>query len=290
MITVQLIHKGIQKKFKNGYFKLGEKYIRKWNEEGYHYRKFIRNNGEYVDNILSTVPLNTELFFWGEWEGYSYFAPYENTDTMKYPNGIHEPFHFTKNRSEEKQNTDPYIFGDTFKYCICKQNGKLYNVESNSLILFGTVYPKINRFYIDTVYVVKDHVPASQVYSNCGNEFSKVYIEETLDRLGQYLGEANEKDIKQRERVKLYSCLTWWDNKEYFSYVPCKLDDNNHGFERFYIELDDSEYNFKPYSRGKYYLEGDSKLLWRKITLQAINQGFKLGIRFTEPEILSLDI
>ena len=49
-LKVQLNHPGNQKPFidRNGYQQFNNLIIREWNDDPKHYRKFIRNSGEYL--------------------------------------------------------------------------------------------------------------------------------------------------------------------------------------------------------------------------------------------------
>jgi hypothetical protein len=277
-LIVQLNHPGNQKAFVigKGYQKVNDLIIREWNDDPQHYRKFIRNDGQYLTS-LESEPVNGKLLFWGEWEGNSVFEPIKNENDK--PNGIHEPFHSTLIRGFE--NTDPYVYGDYFKYATCKQSGQLCDLDSFSLILFGSTYPSLNAFYLDTVFVVKCHETAIDVCSNGGSKYSLVYKEETLEELeNDYLGP------EPSQVRKLYHGLTWWENKEYFSFVPCKLDGDS-DFERLKIDLSDTYFNFSANPTGKSFLRrciGISQEAWRKIMENAFSQGFYLGTRFDEPQ------
>ncbi|MCX6325720.1 MAG: hypothetical protein NT144_03560, partial [Bacteroidia bacterium] len=86
---------------------------------------------------------------------------------------------------------------------------------------------------------------------------------------------------------RLYHGLSWWDNKEYFSFVPCKLNDGK-GFERLEIDISDTYFNLSSNPTGKSFLKGTSKTpqeIWEKIVELAFQQGYYLGIRFNEPHI-----
>lgn len=278
VLKVQLNHPGNQKHFAigKGYQKVNNLIVREWNDDPQHYRKLIRNDGHYLTS-LDNQPKNGKLLFWGEWEGNSVFRPINNEKDK--PNGIHEPFHSTLIRGFE--NTDPYVYGEYFKYATCKQSGQLCDLDSFSLILFGSTYPSLNAFYLDTVFVVKCHDTAIDVCSNGGSKYSLIYREETLEELeNDYLGP----DPSQAK--KLYHGLTWWENKEYFSFVPCKPDDDT-VFDRLKIDLSDTYFNLSANPTGKSFLRGcngSPQEVWRKIVQIAFRQGFYLGIRFDEPQ------
>jgi hypothetical protein len=271
LLKVQLNHPGKEKPFKvgNGYQKVNDLIIREWNDEPRHYRKFLENEGEYITSF-NIKPQNGNLLFWGEWEGNSVFTPINSGKGI--PNGIHKAFHSTLIRGCE--NTDPYIFGDCFKYATCSQTGELTNLIPDSLILFGTT--KDIGFELDTVFVVKAFESAQSVFSNKGKNYSRVYYEETLEQLGEtYLG-PNPSKVK-----RLYQGQTWWGNKDYFSFVPCKVD-KAEAFQKAILPI-------PPMAKQKvghphqHLNKLDHIALWHFIVYEVLKQGFCLGIRFSEP-------
>lgn len=280
-MKIQLNHPGHQKPFRlgKGYKQIAHNIIREWSNDNVHFRKFIQNYGHYVDGLKNLNPKQAELYFWGEWEGNSFFNPFPRANHTVLPNGLHKLFHSTVNKGI--QNTDPYIYGDNFKYCVCKQTGHLTNLILNDLILFGTVVPSLNKFYIDTVFVIKDHNSSANVQATCGVTFSQVYKEETLEQLNEYL-----KVPTYANNNKVYQSKTWWDDKEYFSFVPCKLDYNSVGFERLFIELSNQTFQLSRNPSGKSFLSNcplTSQDLWKEIVKISIEQGFVLGVKFDEP-------
>ena len=282
-MKIQLNHPGNQKPFKlgNGYRIIGNNTIREWSNDIAHFRKFIQNNGYFLNGLNDLEPTKTELYFWGEWEGYSFFNPFARNDFRKLPNGLHKPFHSSVNKGG--QNTDPYIFGEEFKYCVCKQKGRLTSLVLDDLILFGTVLPSINKFYIDTVFVVNNHDLSSHVQATSGIDYTQVYQEETLIQLPHYLHHPTFMND-----CRIYKGKTWWDDNQYFSFVPCKLSYNNIGFERLYIDLDNEIFQLSNYPSGKSFLEKcmlSSKDLWKEIVKISKEQGFMLGIKFEEPTL-----
>lgn len=271
-ICVQLNHPGNEKKFiiGNGYKPFNNQIIREWNNDKTHYRKFIRNSGEYILN-LESQPQRNNLFFWGEWEGNSFFYPLNNGKNI--PNGIHEPFHSLAIRGF--QNTDPYVFGDCFKYATCSQTGVMQRLVAGSLILFGTTYDK--GFMLDTVFVVKSWETAINVNTNNASNYTQVYREETLEQIGEkYLGP--RPSLKSR----LYLSRTWWDDndeKSLFSYVPCKVDGDK-GFHKVVIPI-------PPMAKQKVghpfdHLDSPRRV-WDYVTKMVLQQGFYLGLKFDEP-------
>lgn len=286
-MKVQLNHPGRQKPFKlgKGYIEIGNQIVREWNNDKVHYRKFIQINGYYINDLNDTMPKYTTLYFWGEWEGNSFFTPFpknerkQKVDYRRFPNGVHKPFHSTVIRGVH--NTDPYVYGKDFKYCGCKQKGQLTRLKPDDLILFGTVVPSLNKFYIDTVFVVKNGNPSESIQKTGGMNYSQVYREEVLEQINEYL---KQPTIKNNNKV--YHSKTYWDDSNYFSFVPCKLSCGNAGFERLFIELNNPTFQLSKYPTGKSFLRNcplSPQDLWKEVVVACTEQGFVLGIQFDEP-------
>ena len=280
-MKVQLNHPGGQKPFKlgSGYSQIGNQIIREWSNDIVHFRKFIQNYGHYVNGLEDLKPTQNDLYFWGEWEGNSFFNPFPRANHTVLPNGLHKLFH--SNVIRWIQNTDPYIYGENFKYCVCKQKGSLTNLVLDDLILFGTVVPSINKFYIDTVFVIKNYDTSADVQATSGINYSQVYNEETLEQLNEYL-----KIPTYRNNYRVYLSKTWWDDKDYFSFVPCKLGYDSIGFERLFIDLNNELFQLSRNPTGKSFLNNcslSSQELWKEIVRISIEQGFVLGVKFDEP-------
>lgn len=128
-----------------------------WNQDS-HARKFMLVNGEYGD--AESSPTAGELVFWGEWEGPSrVLKRWGNSGEL--PRYLHAPVWEPPAVEGFRQNTDPWVFGDSFRYSNCKQltNGRknpsaLQRLTVGSLIVFGSGKPKEGRFILDTVIVV----------------------------------------------------------------------------------------------------------------------------------------
>lgn len=287
-LKVQLNHPGHQKTYKigGGYYLNNNMSIREWNTYSSHYRKFILNEGEYLDSLIDASPKKSELYFWGEWEGKSQFEYMQNKDTRKLPNGVHKPFHSELKKALDSQNTDPYIYGDFFKYATCKQTGALYDLEPGSLILFGSTYPSLGIFYLDTVFVVKSHESAISVFENKAKNYTQTYVQETLEQLGnEYIGAEPSKLTLYK---KLYHGQSWWDDNKFFSFVPCKISKGDAGFERLALSLNDVTLKLSKNATGKSFLPYCNlapEEVWNYVCNKAVEQGFSFGLKFTEPEI-----
>jgi hypothetical protein len=253
--------------------------IREWNADKSHYRKFIQSQGECISRPGEQVQQG-DLLFWGEWEGNSYFEPLNAWN----PNGIHTPFHSLHIRNH--QNTDPYVFGERFLYAVCKQRGRLTQLEKGSLILFGSSFK--NGFALDTVFVVGSFESVHEVAANKACNYSITYREATLEQLGDtYI------QPKPDSKLRLYSGQMYRDNQTIFSYSPCKFfnEESKKGFSRVtfpYVDLGGFEFSSNPtgikiLNSGSEYTEH----IWNAITQQVIEQGFHLGIHFQEPKNLN---
>lgn len=133
-----------------------------WNLGNRHRRRLLCHAGEYVDGNNNCVH-EDNLCFWNEYEAPTHaypIQPHRGWDYAHHYHTIVKPIPPSPNRQNNRQddvldeccdNTDPCVFGDTFKYSNCQQvpNGDLWNLPQGSLILFGSYHAK--EFYLDTV-------------------------------------------------------------------------------------------------------------------------------------------
>ena len=127
-----------------------------------HARKFIVNSGEYYDGKHSIR--DGRLYFWGEAEWDSLCREIGQGQHGIFPCYEHVvgkiPAQYCS-APVKGLNTDPYVFGDAFKYCCCQQRRKtgptrLHDLPEGSIVLFGSykINDKVAGFYLDTVFVV----------------------------------------------------------------------------------------------------------------------------------------
>jgi hypothetical protein len=95
--------------------------------------------------------------FWGEWEAQSRIVHrWSRRDGL--PTVLHQPYWRPPNIDGDRQNTDPWVFGDTFLYSNCKQitpargPSALQRLPIGSMVLFGS--GRDGEFVLDTVLVV----------------------------------------------------------------------------------------------------------------------------------------
>jgi len=129
-----------------------------WNA-GRHRRKFLKSHGRFVAEDESVG--DGDLVFWGEWEAPSYIIKrWEPKDHL--PRFLHSPVWERPPAGMMRQNTDPWVFGDSFRYSNCNQlrhkpqrkRTALQELTPGSVVLFGSTIG--GEFVIDTVFVVKD--------------------------------------------------------------------------------------------------------------------------------------
>ncbi|MBM3432376.1 MAG: hypothetical protein FJX92_05145 [Bacteroidetes bacterium] len=275
LVTVQLNHPGREKAFPDNtaFSNINNKIVRHWNSDKEHYRKFLNTPGRFIKSIGGPVQSDT-LFFWGEWEGYSIFHPFEN---LKEPIGLHTPFFCLDRMDDNKQyqNTDPYVYGDRFKYAICSQNGIMLRLDEGSLILFGS--KKKEGFVLDTVFVVKTNIDSKEVQTSGDTLFSHIYDNATLCRL---------KDVyktERRNKHKVYLGQMHTDDPNYFSYVPCATSTNlkkQKAVLRFHWIAKQQQGH--PYS----HLNNRAPIdIWNEVTTYLLDQGFYLATSMDEPAI-----
>jgi predicted nucleotidyltransferase len=257
-------------------------HIKDWNNITYnHKRKFLLNEGSYIENGKKQ---EGKLLFWGEWEPPSkvielkqqtYCPPYG-----KNPQYLHRPFLPSDDQLkiyQEKhfyQNTDPFVFGNSFIYGICQQykkkrgtnilsKTKLYSLEIGSIIIFGS---RVNfRFVIDTVFVVK----TAKRYDSL-EDVIKMNLKKYPDIVTKFIVDKNNK-VYPPHGYTLYTGATFDDPVEgMYSFVPAKVyNGEEKGFPRFFMP--DEFYKSQNNTNKIYFSESfkrDNRIIEGK------NQGF----------------
>jgi hypothetical protein len=185
-----------------------------WNI-GDHRRKFLCSPGRFVseDGSLS----DGTLVFWGEWEPPSNIIQHWRKKDFL-PLFLHEPvWERPPAGGMLRQNTDPWVFGDSFRFSNCQQLRKgrpsaLQRLTPGSLVLFGSAKRKRPEFTIDTVFVVKDSRPFSPGKSPKTDEAFRVCTVESLLTTG------NADDPFTLYRGATYEARI----NGMYSFVPCR--------------------------------------------------------------------
>jgi hypothetical protein len=272
---VQFIHPGGEHEPDDG----NEKH---WNT-GEHKRKFLRNRGQYVSGDAPDHLVTDDLLFWGEWEPESTVIRRIGNPVEHGPHYIYEPYYGAV-PTTWAQNTDPFVFGDSFLYSNCKQTTthgltQLAMLGQGSVILFGSCIAR-SRFVVDTVFVVdrwvKFYPPNYEM--EVAEHISKTFADVTLSRIAHHTATP----------FTLYFGATHAHRVgEMFSFFPCVPDgQDERGFARPTIELPGQITN--NLSQGKKMtIQADlpaMKACWDEVVRQVTKEGLMLGVTAEVPE------
>ena len=254
-----------------------------WNV-GDHARKFLTGPGVFVDS--DNARRTGELVFWGEWEGPSRVVR-RWLRRPDLPTVLHEPYWTIPDIDGPRQNTDPWVFGDTFLYSNCKQltparsPSALQRLPRGSMILFGSGLG--DEFVIDTVFVVGEIVGTYRPVDHPHDlGVDDAFDTCTLQSLGTY-----EPD-KVVATFTLYRGATVDEPVDgMFSFAPCLLrDDDEPRFPRPAVRLPGI---VNPLSRqapaGAKDLRPrhDVVAAWHDVVHQVRSAGLDLGVHLDTP-------
>jgi hypothetical protein len=276
--VVQFLHPGLEHSPDRG-----SPNFKSWNY-GNHRRKFIQATGLCTAKA-ELKPRKGIFTFWGEWEPQSSVSSL-NSDG-KGPRWIHIPqldidaiMH--QPPRGEWQNSDPFVFGKSFLYGVCRQFNSKYQtatkmakLDVNDIILFGSHIG--GNFALDTVFVVAGHEPLTSTtapQSICTELYKKV----TVDRIRI-----------PNCGLRLYSGQEW-DPDYPFSFVPCCPAD---GIAKIFtrpILVPEGPLNGKITPGLKQNFKISSLLatesrtdIWNEVVRQVTKQGCALGTHIDEP-------
>lgn len=283
-----------------------------WNATGKHGRRLIRHSGEYVNTQNQVV--NGDLAFWNEYEAPTNATPITGcSQGWEYAQNYHTIVRPIPAPPPLTQvgccvNTDPCVFGSTFKYSNCRQvpRGGLRGLPAGSLILFGARHKSSHGIYLfalDTVFVVEAAgipytVPVGNVLPFVvSNEYRRITLDNLQSRPGR-----NGLPISNFEfyRGAVPHCTNGnqISASTIFSYTPAKIFGTQNYNERCMLDL--SQLNTfmqnnnivgrRSFSPGK--TDGHSsiivngsnqnvQLIWKEVRriVQKVN-GFELGVHF----------
>jgi hypothetical protein len=246
-----------------------------------HRRKFMRAQGEWMEDADATVPRREgEIVFWGEWEAPSRLITELDRPTSRHPKYLFEPVWSRPPDHPRVQNTDPFVFGDRFLYSNCRQNTKrgplkTQRLAPGSLVIFGSGLG--GAFVVDTVFVVAHSrwVTAETIGKL---DVDPVFHAVTLGLLSLRPGGPN---------YRLYEGATPDEPiAGMFSFVPClPVEDPKLGFARPDLQLD-GVVNPRNVMAAKLTLADDlatMKAHWDAVASQVLEQDLALGTRATMP-------
>lgn len=172
-----------------------------WNTSSSHKRKFISRHGQCLSG---KALISDTLYFWGEYEPTSEAVVINKTP----PKAVFDkliPVRGIGAIPPNALNSDPYVFGEHFKYICCNMGNRKH--IPGDMILFGHFVAQSETgqltFELDTVIVIKEVVKID--HTRCTTQYYKASIEP--------MG---------REKEFFYKGYNKGENK-YFSFVPCLI-------------------------------------------------------------------
>ena len=268
-----------------------------WSREMNHFRRLVRHDGWYVDK--SGNYKNGDLAFWTEWEAVTIARPFGMDKDFFKAHFVHEvqcpptvsgAAHCGEG-SCDYLNTDPCVFGDTFKYSNYQSaRGILRRMKPGSLVVFGSYKKDKQRnkevFCLDTVFVVGDVAVDYSTNSVNSIQTSGLYKDLTLRRLPPEKNFTFYRGTTCRQKVNLKNAL--------FSFTPAKICDGV-CVPRERCVLDDirglnEHLSTAVFSKGRQGFHSEEanqdeiKAVWDDIVQQVTEQGFVLGVHFDWPQ------
>jgi hypothetical protein len=255
--------------------------IKNWNVDPKHRRKYIATTGRLVDVNDSTR--EAELSFWGEWEPPSQVTRLHAT-TPDGPCFVHRPLAPQQLPVVRRQNTDPWVFGDCFRFTLCQQMTRrgptqLRFLDRGSVMLFGSCLSQ-NRFVLDTCFVVGSFAEVNaRSYDTVRSRLDAAYDLATFSLLEGMIGSGGS--------LRLYEGATPENPVAgMYSFFPARITAGApDGFPRPVITRPDL---ITPnLTQGKRLnpqpsLE-DAAERWRDVVAQVRKQGNSLGVRADAP-------
>lgn len=290
---IQFMHPGRQKN------------LEEWNEFDElcdeHSAKFMVSPGSYVDKHHQSTAQKGKLYFWGEYEPQSKIIENYKKAPYGYPISLHQPCYPDLSKyTKHFHTTDPFVFGNCFKYIWCMQETfkDLRTLELGDLILFGSRRKKNDKEYIfglDTVFVIGTRQPYTM---NCSFDFSKVKYDDCYNK-------ATIIPLSDTVRqLTFYQGATFEDQFEnMFSFVPSRKE--NEPFAKFPIGNEEAdEINRHIVSASLKNKNGEKvvinpkksvgiscicttqnsiKKVWSAIRDKVLNDKYVLGVQFDTP-------
>ena len=217
--------------------------------------------------------------FWGEWESETRYRTLATRPEPGYPRYLHEPFWREPAGKGFRQNTDPYVFGDSFRYSNCKQlhagrPSGMQRLDLGSVLLFGG--SKDGKFLLDTVIVIAKATPWSV---HATHEIGDPTLRRvTCDSVAIF------PDITAE--FTLYEGATATSPIDgMFSFTPRRPHvDGGLGFAKPAIRLDGiiNPANYQAPKRSELSPPG-VRTAWLEVRDQVLDQGLWLGTRFASP-------
>ena len=274
-----------------------------WNCRKKHYRRLVKvSDCAYIDDEWNYHE-GEELCVWTEWESITRASKMPQSSNPLGATFIHQPKYpvsvaisakepnkyYGNGKASDALNTDPCIFGRTFKYAICRQGHDpwLRKLAENSLVLFWS--HKSDSFCLDTVFVVGknpvDYIIGSSSKIRCSQEYRNL----TLDRLDNGV------------TGTFYRGISYDKNNPppIYSFAPAaRLCDKNSACRCEFKVEDIKQLNMAIGGSGAFIKSdghfrskhecvssGRIKCVWDKLVELVMGKGFSLGVHFDWPKV-----
>ena len=203
---------------------------------------------------------------------------------MRKNGAIAHGVHFELEVSKKRQNTDPFVFGDTFYYTCC-QRKRLFGPEKGDIILFGSC--KNGKVLIDTVFVVDN--PKLEV----DDEFKKrnpIFYETVIIPMKNREGCGCADNAGTVNNV--VTGAMYYKGDYPYSFIPFKKSDGKSYHERLEIRKQDYEKYFSGFkirfnNQGIGYVKTDDKndvnKFWHTLKEYCEKEGYCLGVHISLP-------
>ena len=248
-----------------------------WNH-GMHRRKFMVASGLALD--ASSRRVDGEFAFWGEWEAPSRVVARWPCQSAL-PQQLHRPFWHRPADDTIRQNTDPWVFGRTFRYSNCKQirGGRpsaLQRLTRGSVLFFGSMVA--GAFVLDTVFVVDS---ATQFVPGLHKDADEAFQICTVESLIT--------DGLSGNSLTLYTGATFENPVNgMFSFAPCRPFSPDPRFERPALILPG---HINPangqapagVSQARATEPATAHAAWQETCQQVLAAGLMLGVSFHTP-------
>lgn len=264
-----------------------------------HMRKFMQLRGRWMIDGDQRDQQTGDLHAWGEWEPESeliaQFSPLAGDSPYPrylWPRYLWRPYYVPKDSYKGLHNTDPFIFGERFLYSNCFQSqGGLKQLDKGSVIAFGSGKKKIDRWMLDTVFVVRDFKDyrMSHVLDDLKNWAPTTFLDVTGRPLCADATGGSSCGPPREEQLRLYRGATP-DNPVdgMFSFFPASPARNDTGFPRPFVDLSAEYFNPRsfrsPSGFRRHRTPDELRSLWNCLASQVRKAGLVLGTYAELPE------
>lgn len=184
-----------------------------WNRSSVHHRKLFEIAGASMIDASHKLHTNVDINFIGEWECCSSFVKNSKKGIF---DKTHTPILSSHDAGINCINTDPYVFGKEFYWCLCKLSAsKIKMIKNGDIVLFGSYTLKnrhVDKIVVDTVLVVEQILLEENIIKRYS--LSKCYQDVTVIHVHPY---PNCLIIG-----KMYDPKKDYQSNVPFSFVPCK--------------------------------------------------------------------